>query len=754
MDEKLPDNQRVLELLFQLGNAHLEKGQYEKAIEKFRKLIELGEENATIYLNLSKAYIFKEQYDESAVQVFLKALKYDPENKVINIVLSQIYFNNNKEDNEAYKVYQKALQYHPKNSKDLILALIKIDYKNGRYKSAKSLAQKTLASNPDYTEIIPYYTYLGWKEEAFDEVTKTLKEILLKKRCNLALKWLVLNYLKALKNAAINKKEYKIVHDDVQYCENYLNSVNQFNQLNDIYLFLYLKRIVLDFTSGNIKEKNQSIDEYELFLSDNSLSTIWNRALNKEDLIEIPFNFSKEVWKRIVSLNNSPSNMSTIDNKENKINTDAEFNHIDTLTLIQIANYDELIQKPNDKDLFIKFDSFINSTLDQNSMSSLKRMSDGYFILGNDTVKAISNAIDILRGSHKLHAELKNGTKLEFQIIIHHLTSKNSNDLLNDLNILFEIQQLYSGIFYSKNPDSVNGKDPGSRICVTETVYNILKNDNYYKSKLLETISMPNLLRSIPIYEIVWEDSLDNIRNGIVKKINRYHILNEIYLNDAFDSFKAIDTFLDRLVILKVLRPDFPVSEQPELSKVFQKQAHLIGKLNHNNIANIYDINEDEGFCYIVREFVEGMQLKTQLTGSNKIDWRKAIEFCQNICNALSYAHKTGIIHRRIKPSNIFFSESEEIKITDFSIPGFSTTIKNNRNLNLIGISYASPEQIADKNIDHRTDIYSLGVVLYELLTKENPFYDDDREKLFNNIITIDPPSVSSKNNDIPTEID
>jgi len=281
-----------------------------------------------------------------------------------------------------------------------------------------------------------------------------------------------------------------------------------------------------------------------------------------------------------------------------------------------------------------------------------------------------------------------------------------------------------------------------------------VKDNGDYQAIAYRNINIPGMKKSIPTYEIAWEDPLEKLRNKTMAKIDRFHILNEIYLNDAMDSFKAVDTFLDRLVIMKILRPDFPIPDRTKLPKLFLEKANIIGKLIHNNIAIIYDISENKGFCYIAREYVEGTQLTDLLTNANPLSWRKAIEICCQICAGLSYAHKLGVIHGRMKPNNIFISEMSEIKITDFTIPEFSTPIKFQKNLNLKGISYLSPEQVANNGIDQRCDQYAVGVLLYELLTNFNPFYADDRDNLFDKISSFDPPPVSSFNMNVPQELD
>lgn len=742
MDENSQEYQRVYDLLFNLGKAYLEKGRYDEAIEKFTKLIELSEENEQIYLNLSKAYLLKEQFDEQAIQIFQRTLAYDPANKVINVILSEIYLSQKREDQEASQVYRNAIQYNPQNAKELALALIKIDYRNGNYQSAKLLAEQVLQFDPNNSELVSYYTYLGWKEEAYDQVSEILKGILRKSGDLAVLRWLILNYMKMIKNTTADEKEFQFTNEDIQYCDKFLKSIEQLSQLDEIFIYLVIKKIIANYFVRNDNDQKLSISEYELFLSENSLSNVvWDRGLNKTISINRSFSFAQEIWNKLSPQTEISTELPTDDHNGPQIDHDDGFSNLNTLMLIQFINYDDLIGKTNFKEIMIKFDTVLHEILDRTSAPALNRIDDGYLIFWNDVIPAISAATHILENSLDLN--------LKLHICIHYRTA---DAFLDDLISIFNIQQLCTDILSVKNTGTSDNVDFADKICITESVYNLVKNDPV--TKPLKKISFAGQPNSIPLYEIVWQNPLDRLRKGIVKKINRFQIINEIFINDIFNSYKAVDTFLDRLVILKVLRPDHIETKGSQFSQTFFDEASKIGKLNHNNIAIIYDISEDEGFYYIAREFIEGVPLTVLLSEDEKTDWRQYVEIFLQIGEGLKYAHYNGIIHGRLKPANIFISENQEIKIMDFIIPGFSVANKNQPGLDLQGISYASPEQIANKEIDHRSDIYSLGVILYSLLTGENPFYTDDVKKLFNNIKKMQPPKVSTKNTAFSTEID
>ncbi len=753
MDEKIRGNKRVFELLYQLGEAYLKRGQYEQAIEKFSKLVEFGHENLAIYRNLSTAYLRKEKYDESAIYVFQQTLKYDPNNKVINNILSKIYLSAGKDDQTAYRVYKQALNNKPPHSRELMLFLAKIEYKNGSYTAAKSLAEEYFQTYPDDMDIIPYYSLLGWKEERYSEVTTKLKEIYQENKNTIVLKWIALTFLKAIKNASIADEEFEISKSDFDYCKYYINEVDQFNHLNDIYLFLAIKKIVKDAAGEKKIDNNQSIAEYELFLSDNSFSNIWDRGLNKLSAMPRSFNFTQEIWNRVIPLNSVPITLPTASYGKNKHATDDNFDYGNSLMLIQITNYDAFSKQSRHYEILARFDALLENILDKKSIPQLKRLNNGYLLFGTNIEYTIDTAVTIFKRYTETYRRT-DGQKFKFQILIHSREPNSIDNLLEDLYILFELQQLSCDIFEGNGISLTDHREQNDKIFITQQVQEIIKENTAYNSILLKNIDFPALQDSMPIFEIAWEDPLEKLRNGVMEKIDRFHIVNELSLNDSLNSYKAIDSFLDRLVILKILRPDFPVEDRTQLAGIFLNKASIIGKLNHNNIAIIYDINEDEGFCYIAREYVEGTQLTDLISSSGALDWRNAVEICRQTAQGLIHAHRASLIHAKLNPNNIFISEMNEIKLTDFTVPEFSSPVKKQRNINLRSISYAAPEQIEKNETDHRTDIYSLGVIFYELLSGKNPFFNEDKRILFENITKLTPPPLSVMFPHIPVKTD
>lgn len=189
--------------------------------------------------------------------------------------------------------------------------------------------------------------------------------------------------------------------------------------------------------------------------------------------------------------------------------------------------------------------------------------------------------------------------------------------------------------------------------------------------------------------------------------------------------YLAKDRFLDRLVAVKVLRDEY--IEDPEFIRHFQKEARSVAALNHPNIVNIYDFDAHGDPSYLVMEYVEGQTLKEMVMKEGPMQWDSVIDIGIQIANGLAEAHRNHIIHKDVKSHNILVDQSGMVKITDFGISQMlsSTTITHNKGI-LGSAHYFSPEQARGERVDEKSDIYSLGIVLYEMLSGQVPFSGDN----------------------------
>lgn len=229
-------------------------------------------------------------------------------------------------------------------------------------------------------------------------------------------------------------------------------------------------------------------------------------------------------------------------------------------------------------------------------------------------------------------------------------------------------------------------------------------------------------------------------------KFGRYEIISELGKGAMGIVHLAYDPQIDRQVALKVLRKDKDISDEFVLR--FLKEAKAIGRLSHANIVTVYDVGQDHDTIYITMEFLEGEPFD-KVVSKGGLGHEEAINIIIQLAGALDYAHQKGVVHRDIKPSNIIFSGQESVKLTDFGIARFedsSASLQTQAGEILGTPAYMSPEQVNGQAVDGRSDLFSLGVILYELIVGAKPFQGNNLAAIFN-AITSQEPEAPDKNN-------
>ena len=207
---------------------------------------------------------------------------------------------------------------------------------------------------------------------------------------------------------------------------------------------------------------------------------------------------------------------------------------------------------------------------------------------------------------------------------------------------------------------------------------------------------------------------------------NRYEILELIGSGGMARVYKARCHRLNRLVAIKILRDE--LASDAEFRRRFHDESQAVAMLSHPNIVAVYDVSRSSEFEYIVMELIDGITLKQYMQKKgNKLNWREALHFITQITKALGHAHSRGIIHRDIKPHNIMVLRDGSVKVADFGIARVSSGGHSTLTQEALGsVHYISPEQARGSHIDARSDLYSAGVVLYEMITGRLPFEGDN----------------------------
>ena len=232
---------------------------------------------------------------------------------------------------------------------------------------------------------------------------------------------------------------------------------------------------------------------------------------------------------------------------------------------------------------------------------------------------------------------------------------------------------------------------------------------------------------------------------------DRYEILEVIGTGGMAVVYKAMCHRLNRYVAVKILRDE--LAQDEEFRARFQTEAQAVAMLSHPNIVSVYDVSHSEDVEYIVMELIEGVTLMQYMKKKGALGWKEALHFAVQISKALEHAHEKGIVHRDIKPQNIMILKDGTIKVADFGIAALESAQEKKSDQTVGSVHYIAPEQARGEQPDPRSDIYSLGVVMYEMLTGKMPYDGDTAEQVARKHIVGNAVPPQELNPDIPEEL-
>jgi serine/threonine-protein kinase len=271
--------------------------------------------------------------------------------------------------------------------------------------------------------------------------------------------------------------------------------------------------------------------------------------------------------------------------------------------------------------------------------------------------------------------------------------------------------------FYSLASLYASNNQPAEGVEIFEK---ILAFDYHYRDVEQRLIEARDLVQHLPPIETQDGSAANRSMAGHTGQPGRYQIVGELGRGGMGIVYKAKDTALDRIVAYKVL-PD-TLAENPQALKNFMREAKAAAKLNHPGIVTVFDTGEQDGRYYIAMEYVDGTTLKEILRRRGVISPAGILHVVVQVCEALAYAHENRVVHRDIKSANTMWTRDKKAKIMDFGLARVLEDVRNQTTVVSGTPYYMSPEQTLGRNIDHRTDIYSLGVTIFEMATGTVPF--------------------------------
>jgi serine/threonine protein kinase len=244
--------------------------------------------------------------------------------------------------------------------------------------------------------------------------------------------------------------------------------------------------------------------------------------------------------------------------------------------------------------------------------------------------------------------------------------------------------------------------------------------------------------------------------NAVISNLGRYEIIKELGRGAMGVVYEAKDPLIDRLVAVKTIHlQEMEPNQRKEYEARFYQEARAAGRMNHPNIVTIHDLGETGGMAYIAMELLEGCELQNLLKDGQRMPVEQTLNIAIQVSTGLAYAHEHGIIHRDVKPSNIMVLKNNQVKIADFGIAHMDTSLLSTQTGQVMGSPlYMSPEQVLNRTVDSRSDIFSFGTLLFRMLTGKMPFTGDNAHSVMYQIVHENPQNPGSLNSEVPEMLD
>ena len=762
----------VILLMMALAEAYLDKGLFSDAARMCQQLLNFNVANKQIYTILSKAFIGLKKLDRTALEVYQKAVEYDQGNAEIYHVLARAFLKERREDPAALQVYEKSLQHDSPNFAELAAQLAAIYYRNQRYERCMQLNQKLLEKHGFQPKPLALFLKSCWNTGQHHNAIVVLKRLIDQSEPSAyLLKSLCLAYLEKKFHAEIQGEPARFSYVDRQFVADYLNSHSSVENLQDLSFFLEVKRFYFDRDYWSVYEPNlQTPTEqfaYETVQNAAELEsvtgmmgapartfTIGRDVLSKLQSFGALTGKTSEFHSRLTYEDFQAKGAAIFESHEEttdfRIPDDAEI-----VMTIAIANFEALRALPEEQAHQIRSQvfSFLTELLEHHRMRYTWATSNGFLVFTNAILQAVAMAVEILNKVNRQNFVNEDGFRIRLNIGIHHARAslnQDTTDTLKDVCVGVKLATVTDREL-AEQDRAIYGKlfQNGDRVLLSSKAYREVKSSNRFKVNSLGQFKFKYLKGELSVHEVVWRNPIDDLRFGFVNRLGRFELLAEVNSRSALKVFKAKDSTLQRFVMLKVVQSEafnaLPANSPQKME--FYRIAKAQGQLHHANIATIYEVNDDRGLTYIAREFVEGRPIVEMFRRGEPFNADRLIKVIYQICKGLQHAHRFGCLHLNLKPNNLFLAPNDEVKIMDFLIP---PRLFSDGRPHAGDAVYRAPEQLHGHTGDARSDIFTLGVILYQTVTLRHPFVDPNSHDVLDRIRHAAPTSPTELNPRLP----
>lgn len=771
------NNKDLLIMIMALGDAYLEKGLYGEAAKRYEQLLQFKVANKHIYTNLSKSLIGLKRFDEQALDIYQKAIQYEPNNAEIYEVLAKSFLKDKRDDAGALQVYEMALRNDSTMFEKIAQHLSAAYYRQKDYEKCRQVTAKLLYKTGYIPAAVELNTRCAWETEQYHDTINLLKKLIDQtQNPELLMKQLCITYLEKKFSSEVKNQPERFSFIDRHLVMEYLHQTHKFETLQDLSFYLDLKRFLFEREYWGSFESPQTA-ETETIYAYHSFEETREFGVQAADGSG-PFNLGSEVLNKLAPFETVTGKTSVARSRltfedfqkgggaifSEKGETSEHFvlpADSEIVITIELSNFRQVRQQfgaEQVEQIRKKFFVVVTDTLEKYQIINVWAASNGLLIFANDVIQAVSLSVDLLNILNRYNFVNEPKEQVHLSIGIHHARDglqHNSEQTLRELSTGIKVgtaaekdltladKPVYNKVFQKMD-----------RVFLSAKAYREIKSSNRFKVNNVGQFKLKYLKDNLSLYEIAWRNPIDELKFGYIRRLGRFELLAELGGKGAIKVYKAKDATLQRFVIMKVIQSEafnsLPANNPQK--REFYQIASTLGQLNHPNIVTIYEVDEDQDLTYVAREFVEGEPF-TDMFKNGNFNTERFIKAIYQVFKALVYCGRLGFLHLNLKPNNVLLSANDEPKLTDFYIPG-ALFDEHHGAEDEAHLLYKAPEQIKGQTADQRSDIFTLGIIMYQTLTLKHPFSAGTAESMAEAILGVTPQPPSALNVQSPRFLD
>lgn len=697
MAESSWQKQKVTNILQNLAAAYLANRQYENAIEKFLQLKALSDEDPSTGLGLAGAFLGLKKTSPDALDAYRRFCDLFPEDGELISNIAELLLTNHARGNEALHIYRCALAFHPPFERELHLVLIEALEARGDLPLALQAARSAALLPGGDSAAVKKLVALSWRQRRFDELLQEL--MMLAEQPALAhdvrrFIALTLAYRAFENSLALTAKESRFVENVVSM----MQPVKTLAQARDFCL-LQLAVARSERPSAILVEQAAASEKSEIAHA----QAYFRGSRQVETGTAGPLDFSGTLWAGDEDNTNELIGGEEAD--------DAMTAH--TNAVLVIAANPPLALLENSTTSQEVDDSFRYLFEGMNFRTQrIRRFADGLIAIAESPHELVDVATTLLRSSAGERLQAKR-PRFPFCALIHAMRDDYSDEALRTLSLLSSALQLLSRSSLSAQSEDRKDSTPNAKLFITTEAL-----DAGHEAAGL-VITNPRRLPAgivgpeVEVGEIIWQNPFEARADQRPAQIGRFVVGKKICSMEFFSTFMARDHTLGVAAILKAFSPRHSTNfEEEEIWRAIRRA----GRLTHPGLPLVHDMGTHEGVFYFIREFVEGHSLAEEQSFGQVRSVTKILTFGMQACRALQFAHREGVLHLNLKPSNFWLTPEGKVKLTDFSVPGLHHVAGSHGGAERER-NYLAPELRESSSSSPASDVYSLAALLFLMIS-------------------------------------